>query len=89
MKTKGVIITVNLKELEDNLSELPDDKKVEFAINLGINGDLTYELRLLQELCKLIPEVYPLNSMDEKDELVPVVKSLLELKKHLLFLDNE
>lgn len=89
MKTVGVCLTVNLKELENNLYDLPDDKKVEFAINLGQNGDLTYELRLLQELCKLIPKVYPLKSMDEGDELIPVVKNLLELKKQLTFLDNE
>jgi hypothetical protein len=89
MKTIEMNLSVNLKELGNCLIDLPDETKVKFVVGLGEEGDLTYELKLLRELCKLIPKVYPLNSMNEGDELIPVVKSLLELKTQLTFLDNE
>lgn len=89
MKTTEMYLTLNLKEVSENLQNLPDNIKVKFVIDLGQNGDLTYELKLLQELCKLISNVYPLKSMNNDDELTPVVKSLLRLKDELKFLNNE
>jgi len=85
-----IVSVIDTKDLALQLShEITDEQKVKLALDFGDGGDLTYELRLLQELTKLIPKIYPLKSISKDDELYPVVTSLLKLKEQLKFLDNE
>lgn len=65
------------------IHQFKDEEIVKLAISFGQNGDLTYELKLLKELCSLITKVYPLKSVNIDEHLYPVVKTLLELKKQL------
>jgi len=85
-----IISDVDVKHIVSAVfHQMEDKEKVRLAIDFGDNGDLSYELLLLQELTKLIPKVYPLKDMQKDDDLYPIVQSLLKLRKELKFLDNE
>ena len=83
MKLK-ITSDIEMKDLVSILSEqLTEEKKVKFAIDLGKDGDLTYELMLLKEIAKLITKVYPLKSLEKDADLYDVIDTLLTLKKQL------
>jgi len=70
---------VDIEELEISIrSQLNEKEMAKLAINLGIDGDLTYELVLLKELCDIVSETYPVKEFDEL--MTPITEKLLELK---------
>ena len=69
-------------EAFNSLTDISDKKKAKIAIDLGENGDLTYELFLLYGLSKLIPRIYSPDVVSEnEDPLVhKISEKLLEIK---------
>ncbi len=90
---KNKIITIPFKgelykeDLMYSLNQLDDKEKAQFALDLGENGDLSYELYLLQLITDLTINEY--SDIEDDKNMNKVVKTLLQLKEDLKFLDNE
>jgi hypothetical protein len=76
-------IQVKAQLSEDNIvdavmSSLTDGEKIKLALRFGDNGDLSYELRLLSKIIKLIDTLYPSTSTEDL-EMSNISKKLLEI----------
>ena len=89
-KTQTISFTGQLytQDLQSSLNQLSDRDKAKFALDLGENGDLSYELYLLQLITDLTINEYS-DIADEKDEMYNVIQTLQILKNNLKFLDSE
>lgn len=70
--------------------QLHEKEIIQLVLSIGNHGDLTYELKLLEELSKLILKIYPLNSIQAEDEnFYQMLKTLKILNKQLKHVNNE
>ena len=83
----GLIMKVDLNHFVDAVrgafttdDELDDNKKMaSFALSLGENGDISYELILLKKISELIITVYGDVTEDEDMDMFKLVQKIKEL----------
>lgn len=85
-KDKTILITAEINKtsiITSLINELNDEERAKFAINLGENGDCTYELFLLKEISEIIQSMYPTSTLNPEMD-----SEMIELVNHLKKIDN-
>lgn len=81
MKKIEIKTKADIKDLACQMLDLDDEQKVEFAITLGEEGDLSYELLLMKKISEMILSLY--GDVEEDPEMKEVVQKVSSLKESL------
>jgi len=81
-------VSLNTEDIKDLLvnslmnGTLTENELADFVVSLGEDGDLTYELILLEKIVNLVLKSYPLKSISDEDmEFKKLIIKLTEIKK--------